>query len=72
MVHSYLPFRMSIDSLREKRVLKKFKDIGATSPKTAKFLEEVKLTKQERQRLPTLLKQNKLAKTEDGRYYALE
>jgi len=59
MVHSYSPFRM-------------FKDIGATSPKTAKFLEEVKLIKQERQRLPALLKQNRLARTEDGRYYALE
>ncbi len=59
---SYIPFRIAIDNLREKRVLKKLKAMGATSPEKAKSAKEIGLTKQESERLPSLLNKIKSAK----------
>jgi hypothetical protein len=66
---SFIAGQRALDGLREERVLKKFKQLKATTPETAVKLEEAGLTKKERERIPSLEKSAKLKKTEDGRYY---
>lgn len=66
---SFIAGQRAMEALREERVLKKFKQLKATTPETAIKLEEAKLTKKECERIPSLEKSAKLKKTEDGRYY---